>query len=73
MERENNILLVSSQAPPAHPSNQKRRMKRTRLHIEKRWSKTGLLIFLLCGDKRKMDRSPSQKQTNKGDKIAQSV
>jgi len=63
MERESNVLLVSSQAPSAHPSNQKRRMKRTRLHIEKRWSKTGLWIFLLNGDKHKMDIP--LKKTNK--------
>ena len=39
---------------------------RTRLHFEKLWSKSGLWIFLLSGDKHKMDRSPSKnKQTNK--------
>ena len=62
MERESNILLVSSQAPPVHPSNQKRRMKRKRLHIEKRCSKTGLWIFLLNCDKHKMNGSRSKKQ-----------
>jgi len=71
MERESNVLLVSSQAPPAHPSNKKRGLREHICILRNDRAKQGCGFFSSMVISIKWTDPLQNKQTNKGDKIKQ--